>query len=46
MPAFAYRVIVEADTPQEADQALAERLSYSEDYGFEYTFIDWRREGH
>ena len=44
MAAFIYRVTIEAGAPEEADRALAERLSYEEDYGFEYTFIDWQRE--
>ena len=40
---FFYVVVVETETKEEADQVIAERIGYDEDYGFNYT-IDLSRE--
>jgi hypothetical protein len=37
---FRFLVIIEAETREEAEQVMAERIGYDEDYGFPYK-IDW-----
>jgi hypothetical protein len=34
---YHYTVSVETDTQEQANQVMAERLGYDEDYGFDYT---------
>ena len=36
---FVYTVRVTADTDEQADQVMAERLGYDEDYGFDYEIV-------
>jgi hypothetical protein len=40
MADFSYTVTVTAATKEEADQVIAERISFDEDYGFDYR-IGW-----
>lgn len=42
MTVYTYTVEVTADSAQQADQVMAERLEPNEDYGFDYT-IRWER---
>ena len=37
---FRYLVTVEAETAEQAEQVMTERINVDEDYGFDYT-IDW-----
>lgn len=39
---YEYIVTVTAASREEADQVMAERIGYDEDYGFFYR-IDWRK---
>lgn len=34
---FTYTVVVEAETSEQADMVMAERIYHDEDYGFHYT---------
>lgn len=34
---FKFVVTIDCETQEEADQVIAERISYDEDYGFPYT---------
>lgn len=36
MNIYCYTIHVEAETKDQADQVIAERVGYSEDYGFPY----------
>lgn len=36
MQKYRYVVVVEAETQEQADQVIAERVYYDEDYGFYY----------
>jgi hypothetical protein len=40
---FRYAVTVRAKSAEQADRVLAERLGHDEDYGFEYTIVDFGR---
>lgn len=40
MKKFYATVVIDCETKEEADQVLAERLAFDEDYGFDYT-LDW-----
>lgn len=40
MKTFRYLVTVEAETVEQAEQVICERIMYDEDYGFDYS-IDW-----
>lgn len=42
MADFRYTVTVSAATEDEADQVIAERIGYDEDYGFNYQ-IGWSK---
>lgn len=42
MKDFTYTVTVSAATEEEADQVIAERIGYDEDYGFDYG-IGWAK---
>jgi hypothetical protein len=37
---FVAKVVIECKTKEEAEQVIAERLAFDEDYGFDYT-LDW-----
>lgn len=41
MKEFEFTVSVTCETAEEAEQVMAERLSYDEDYGFEYQGLSW-----
>ena len=41
MKDYFYIVTVTAETDEDADTVMAERIGYDEDYGFEYS-IDWQ----
>lgn len=41
MSRFVYAVELECESQGEADQVLAERLGYDEDYGFAYRICAW-----
>lgn len=43
---YLYTVEVEAETEEEAETVMAERLNYEEDYGFEYTITKWDTQEH
>lgn len=43
MTKYPFLVIVEAETPSQAQEVMAERLGYDEDYGFEYK-VEWGAE--
>lgn len=40
MDVYRYMVTVEAPSPEQADQVMAERITHDEDLGFDYT-LDW-----
>lgn len=40
MNKFKATVVIECETQEQADEVLAERFGFDEDYGFEY-IIDW-----
>jgi hypothetical protein len=40
---FFYAVAIEAETQEQADQVMNERLDPDEDYGFEYKIENWNR---
>lgn len=40
MKRFEVKVVVEAETKEQADRVMVERLTHDESYGFPY-FIDW-----
>jgi len=37
MSEFEYVIVVSVDTKQNADQVIAERIYFDEDYGFDYS---------
>lgn len=39
MPEYVYQVTVEADTEEQADTVMAERILPEEDYGFDYGIV-------
>lgn len=39
--AFRYEVQIDADTAEQADQVIGERLGHDEDYGFGYRIVSW-----
>lgn len=38
---YRYHVSIDADSREEADQVMVERLMYDEDYGFRYQIISF-----
>lgn len=36
MALYTYIVTIETDTPEHADEVIAERVGYDDDYGFDY----------
>lgn len=40
MSTYYFEVTVEAETPEQAEIVMVERINYDEDYGFTYT-VGW-----
>jgi hypothetical protein len=45
MKRYRFAVEVEAENHDAAVRALSERLDYEEDYGFDYSILEWRSLG-
>jgi hypothetical protein len=40
---YNYAVAVDADSPEQAEQVMSERLFHDEDYGFRYQIVSFYR---